>query len=169
MPRDVSPWAVRGLYVLGLIITIAPLLELVQATWPFRPAELLWRYGALGLAAGYMPNVTLGLAILMAMTYVQEYPRLLWALGLSSLVLAALILAAMTMFALDFGTVGELRAEELRGATRVAGVLQEIKYLGGGVALAFLGLGALWMGRPSGARAAEREDRSPGALRSGYK
>ncbi len=167
IPKDVSPWALRGLYLLALIITVSPLLDLAAVVWPLRPGELLWRYGALGLAAGHLLNLALGLALVMAVAYGQEHRRLLWLAGLASVVLSALILSAMAIFALDLVAVRALRAEELRGATLIAGLTQQFKFLISGMALASLGLGGLRMGafRSVGAEA----EVSPGVLRPGNK
>jgi predicted lysophospholipase L1 biosynthesis ABC-type transport system permease subunit len=167
MTKEVSPWAVRGLYLLALIITVSPLFELVANLWPPRPLELLWRYGALGLSAGYMANVALGVALLMVMAYWQGHSKLLWIVGLASVVLSVLVLSAMTMFALDVGQVRALRVEEMQGATLVAGLMQEFKYLIGGLALACLGLGGMRMGG-SGLHG-ERHEGSPGVLRGKHR
>ncbi len=164
--KDVSPWAVRGLYILALIMVISPLLELVATLWPLRPADLLWRYGALGLSAGYVANVALGLTLVMVMAYWRDHRTLLWSVGLASVLLSVLIVVAMTVFALDLGPIRALRTEELRGATLVAGVMQELKYLAGAMALACLGLGGMRMAGRSGSGAGGREA-APGLLRTG--
>ncbi len=164
MQKDVSPWAVSGLYLLALIIAVSPLLELMATVWPMRPGELLWRYGALGLFAGYMPNVALGLALVMVLAHWRRHTTILRVVGVTSVTLAVVILLVMGMFALDIGQVRALRADELRGATLVAGMLQEVKYLAGAVALACLGVGAV---ATSAMITVDKDRPSPAVLRAG--
>jgi hypothetical protein len=162
MKSDVSPWAVWGLYLVALIMAVTPLVELGAMVWPYRPGDLIWRYGALGLAAGHVPNVTVGFALLLALACWRGHARTLRAASFACLVVALLLLPAMAMFALDVGQVRALRPEELRGQVLVSALMQELKYLASGAAMACLGLGGLSTGVASSSR-----KRAPGILRAG--
>jgi hypothetical protein len=61
-------------------------------------------------------------------------------------VVAVVILPAMAMFALDLSQVRALREPGAEGNILAAGILQEVKYLASGTALACLGLGGARMG-----------------------
>jgi hypothetical protein len=164
MQRGVSPWLVRALYLIALLMAISPLVEYVTTIWPLRPGDLVWRYGALGLGAGHLPNVTVGLAALLMIAYWRGHRAMFYAAGLASAAGAVLILPAMAMFALDALQFRALREEELRGAVLISGVLQELKYLVSALAMGCLGMGASQMGGSHFPRAVEP---SPGALRAG--
>jgi hypothetical protein len=163
MQRDVSPWLVRGLYLLALILAVSPLVEYVSMVWPMRPGDLIWRYGALGIGAGHLPNMTVGLAALMAMSSWREHAVVFRGTAIVCLVAAALVLPVMATFALDVVQVRGLREEELRGAVLVSGALQELKYLATALALGCLGLGGMRMAGDVGAAVRP----SPGILRTG--
>lgn len=162
MKPGVSPWAVRGLYFLALILAITPVTELVSTVWPPRPGDLVWRYGALGLAAAYMPNVTLGIALVLVMAYWRGHRFVMLAVGAASVLLAVGILPVMGLFALDMLQVRALRPPEQQSPVLIAGVIQEVKYLAVAIALLCLGIGGTKMGATSSARSEPRV----GVLRS---
>lgn len=164
MQRGVSPWLVRGLYLLALLMAISPLVEYVTTIWPMRPGDLVWRYGALGLGAGHLPNVTVGLAALLGIAYWRGHRAVFYAVALASAAGAVLILPAMAMFALDVLEFRALREEQLRGAVLISGVLQELKYLVTALAMGCMGIGAMQM---AGSLFPPALQPSPGALRAG--
>lgn len=163
MQRGVSHWLVRGLYLLALLLAISPLVEYVTMIWPMRPGDLVWRYGALGLGAGHLPNVTVGLAALLGIAYWKGHRAMFYAAALVSAAGAVLILPAMATFALDVMQFRALREEELRGAVLISGVLQELKYFVTALAMGCLGIGALQM---AGSLFPSAVEPSPAALRA---
>jgi len=143
MNLEISPWAIRGMVLLALLLAITPAVELLSTIWPLNPSDLIWRYGALGLAAAYLPNLALGVALVVVMAAWQKKPNLLRVAGWAGISLALLIVPAMAMFALDVVQVRALRPEDQQSALLVSGILQEIKYLASGLVLLSMGAGAL--------------------------
>jgi hypothetical protein len=162
---SVSPWAVRGLYLFSLVLVTSPLIDLVSTAWPLRPTDLSWRYGFIGLGAGYLSTPILGLVLAAAVAYWQGDAGALRTLGILSAVVAVAMLPLLAMWPLDFLQMRGLRAEETRRGILVGGVIQEIKYLGACFVLALLGAGALGTAKGSGGRGGAPE--SPGIVSRG--
>lgn len=139
----VSPWLTRGLYLFGCALLVTALIDLFTTVWPVRPSDIAWRYGFLGLGAGYVQTPTLGLVIVMGTATWTRDRGVLRAAGTIALVAALLILVAMGLFGLDFTQIATLREEEMRSAVLAGGVFQEVKYFIEFFVLAFLGQGAL--------------------------
>src|SRR5688572_1491582 len=88
MTRAPSPWVVWGLYLFAAVLVASPLIDLFSTAWPPRIADLSWRYGFLGLAAGYLHTPMLGVVLAMAVAYWQEHTGTLRALGIVSALVA---------------------------------------------------------------------------------
>jgi hypothetical protein len=120
-----------------------------------RPTDLPWRYGFLGLAAGYLHTPILGLTLAMMVAWWTDSPAVVRGVGTFMLAFSLVLLIAMGMFMLDVLQMRGLREPEVQQAVLVGGVLQELKY---GTAL--LVLGALGFGS---VRTAARLARNPRA------
>lgn len=154
-----SPWAVAALYAFAIVLVASPLVDLLSTAWPLRFGDLSWRYGFLGLGAGYLHTPMIGVVLAAAVAYWQDHAGVLRALGVASLLAAAALLPVLVFWPLDVQRVSALRAEEVRRGVAIGGVIQEFKYLGASVVLGCLGLGALGTARarrtPTQARATE--------------
>lgn len=156
---SVSPWVVAGLYVFAATLVLSPVSDLASTVWPPRFQDLGWRYGFLGLAAGYLQTPLLGLILAMAVAFWRDQGQVLRFSAGVSLGAAIVLLAAMAMFFMDVFAMRQVRPEDARAGILVGGLLQELKYLGACLVLALLGMG----GRRMGGRRAERSARaSPG-------
>jgi hypothetical protein len=140
---SVSPWVARGLYLFGVALALTAAIDLFTTVWPMNPGDIGWRYGFLGLTAGYLQTPTLGLALIVMTAIWEENVTLLRLAGVVGLSVALLLLLAMGMFGLDVVQMRELRAEEARSAVLAGGMFQEVKYFVAAFVLAFIGHGAL--------------------------
>ena len=165
MKSHVSPLAVAALYLFAVVLMLSPLIDLMTTVWPLRFGELTWRYGFLGLAAGYVHTPLLGIVLAGAVAYWQGHPTPLRLLGFVSLVAAALLLPVMALWPLDFQQVSQLREEELRQGVIAGGIIQEMKYMGACAVLALFGLGAFSTAKELAARVASRS--APGIVSRG--
>jgi hypothetical protein len=159
-----SPWAVRGLYLFALVLIVMPALDLITTVLPARPGDFSWRYGALGLMAGYLHTPMLGLVLALAVAYWAEHRWVLKFGGALSGLAALGLGLVMVVFALDVLQMRGMRAEEVQSAVLAGGILQELKYLTAALVLAPLGYGA-WQtaGKARSARASE----APGIVTRG--
>lgn len=154
--QDVSPWLVRGLYLFALVLVLSPLMDLASTVWPLRPADLAWRYGFLGLAAGYLHTPILGLVLALLLAWWTGGSGVLKVLGVAMMAGSLVLMLAMGMFMLDVLQMRGMREPELQQAVLVGGILQELKYGTACLVLAALGFGSVRSaGVQAGARRAE--------------
>ncbi len=99
-PR-VSRWAIRGLYFFTFIVIFWPGADLITNVWPLQPGNLQWRYGFMGLLAGFPHTPILGLALAMSLAYAMKHDRTLRMLSAINLIGAAGLLAVLLFFPLD--------------------------------------------------------------------
>jgi len=162
----VSPWLVRGLYLFGVALMLTAAIDLFTTVWPINYGDMAWRYGFLGLMAGYLQTPTLGLILIIGTAVWEENGSMLRVAGVASLLAALLILLAMGMFGLDVTQMSALRAEEMQAAVRAGGFFQEVKYFVAACVLAFLGHGALKTAKAVGSGKVGRSKDSPGIVSS---
>lgn len=160
----VSPWIARGLYLFALTLVVYPLIDLTSTVWPLRFGDMAWRYGMLGLGAGYLHTPLLGLVLGMAVAFWDEHPGMVRFGATVSLVVAVALLIAMAVFAMDVMGMRAVRPEEARTGVLVGGILQEIKYFGATLVLACLALGGTHTAKRLASSAA-RQPSSPGVLK----
>jgi len=155
-----------GAYVLALSLVLGPLVDLVTTVLPARLGDVSWRYGFLGLAAGYLHTPLLGLGLATGVAIWQEDRRLLRVLGILATIGAAVLVLVMASWALDVLQMRELREPEARRGVLIGGLIQGAKYLGACVALGLAGAGVsrTLRGSHGTVRPAGRPG-SPGSLR----
>lgn len=162
---DLSPWLARGLYLFAFALVLTAVIDLASTVWPMHPGDLSWRYGFLGLTAGYLQTPTLGLILAIAVAIWQESPAALRAVGFASILAAVGLLVGMSVFALDVVQMRAMRAEEMRSTVLAGGMLQEVKYVVAFFVLAALGFGALKTAKGFASHGSRRDD-SPGIVSS---
>lgn len=140
---QLSPWAVLGLYLFAFVLVVSPLIDFFTTVWPPRPSDLSWRYGFLGLAAGYLHTPLLGLVLGMSVAFWQDHVGALRFLGIVSAVAAVALMPVLVMWPLDVLMMRDVRAEDAQMGVLLGGVIQEVKYLGVCLILACLGFGGV--------------------------
>lgn len=155
--RDVSPWLVWGIYLFGIAFMLTAAIDLFTTVWPMRPSEMTWRYGFLGLAAGYLQTPALGLLMIALGAIWQRNAGLLRGVGVVCLVTAVLYLVIMGVFALDVIQVRQIRPPEVQAGVLYGGIFQEIKYFVAMCVFVLLGQGCLKTARQSAADWARHE------------
>lgn len=159
--RDVSPWLVWGIYLFGIAFMLTAAIDLFTTVWPLRPAEMTWRYGFLGLAAGYLQTPTLGLLMIALGAIWQRNAGLLQAVGVVCLVLAVAYVIVMGVFALDMLQVRQIRPPEAQAGILYGGIFQELKYFVAMCVFVLIGQGCLKTAKNS---AADWSMKAPGIV-----
>ena len=118
-------------------------IDLFTTVWPMRPSEMTWRYGFLGLAAGYLQTPTLGLLLIIVGALWARNAGLLRVAGIACLATAVMLLIVMGVFALDVIQVRAIRPAEAQAGVLYGGIFQEIKYFVATLVLVLMGQGAL--------------------------
>jgi hypothetical protein len=127
-------------YFLGFLFLALPLMDFVMNVWPLQLGKVNWRYGAFGLAGGFLLTPLLGLVILLASGTIYRHRRVLLVTGiLSAITGVALALLSMS-FVLDSLQVRSGVPAANKGAFD-AGVLKAlVKDLTGSVSAAWVAL-----------------------------
>lgn len=138
----VSRSVALGAYVLAIALVLGPLVDLITTVLPVRLGDVTWRYGFVGLGAGYLHTPLLGVGLAMGVAIWQEDTRTLRTLGVLATIAAGVLIPVMGSWVLDVMEVRQLREPEARSGVLVGGVIQGAKYLAACVALALAGVGA---------------------------
>jgi len=101
------PAFLPGLYAVAALLVIAPLADVFGATWPLRPVETAWRFGAIGLGLGVVLVQVIGFAIAMGVAAALDHRGVLRLLAGAATIFAGVLIAGITRFVLDYG---QLRA-----------------------------------------------------------
>lgn len=163
MNDRISPWLAWCAYLFGFALILTAAIDLLTTVWPLRPAEMAWRYGFLGLAAGYLQTPTLGLALIAGAAIWQEHVLPLRLVGTLSMLTALILLGIVGVFGLDVLAMRQMRPEEAQMGVLVGGVLQEVKYVVALFVFALLGHGCLKTAKRLSAHLARRP-RKPGIV-----
>lgn len=151
-----SPWAVVGLYLFAAMLVLLPLSDLFSTAFPPRLTDLNWRYGFMGLGAGYLQTPLLGLVIAAGVAYWQSHAGMLRTLGVLGVVLAVLVLMVVVLWPMDVMRIRALREPQAQAGVAIGGALQELKYVMGFLVLSVFGVGCVKTA-PELARASRRE------------
>lgn len=89
------------LHALGLLLCIAPLLDLAAGVGSINPGEVPWRFGALGLLSGALVLPMVGLGLLLTASVLLDQPGLTRVIGGLAALGLLVILAVIVIFALD--------------------------------------------------------------------
>lgn len=138
---DVSPWLIRGIYLFGIALILHAVIDLSTTVWPVRITEMAWRYGFLGLGAGYLQTPMLGLLLIAATALWQGDLGLARGVGTALMVSAVVLLLAVALFVLDVVQVRQLQVAEAQTGVLYGGLLQAVKYVLASIILAAMGLG----------------------------
>ena len=158
---DVSPWLIRGVYLFGIALILHAVIDLSTTVWPFRVTEMTWRYGFLGLAAGYLQTPTLGLLLIAGTALWNGDHGVARGVGAVLMVGALALILAVGLFMLDVIQVRQLRAAEAQNAVLYGGLFQSVKYVLASLILATMGHGLLKTVKSAGRGASSRSERSP--------
>lgn len=156
-----SPWAVAGLYLFAATLVTSPLIDLISTAWPPRVGDLSWRYGFMGLAAGYLQTPLLGVVLATVVAYTQGHAVVLRVLGILCLLKAVALLPVLALWPMDVLQMQQLRAPEVQQGVAIGGAIQEIKYLGACLVLGVLGVGSV---RTSSGLARANRREAPGII-----
>ncbi len=161
---NLSPWAVAGLYLFAASLVLMPLVDLFTTAFPPQLTDIAWRYGFMGLAAGYLQTPLLGVVLASAVAYTEGHAGALRVLGILSMAVAVILLPVLALWPMDVMQMRALREPDAQQGVAIGGAIQELKYVGAFLALALLGLGLM---RTAGdvARTSRRE--APGIVSRG--
>lgn len=99
-------------FLLALMLIVFPISEVVVSAWPARPAELAWRFGAMGYLSRALMTPMLGLGIAVFWASFSRNRTLLLSLTVLALLSALFLMVIAVLFILDSVQLrGQLEAE----------------------------------------------------------
>lgn len=146
----------RGLYPVGALLVLVPLVDLALRSFPPQFGTLQWRFATAGLVLNNTGTILLGLGLIGLVAALAGHRRTLRALGITTLVLAVVVLALVALFALDAVQIRRLAAPNFKRPILASGLGAMFTGLFGIVALVTMGRAALAASRPTRATAAPR-------------
>jgi len=92
---------IASLYLMAALLVLVPLAEATSSVWPFRPGEVIWRYGAAGLYSRVLVTPLLGVLLASGTAVVFKHARTLRVFSVAAFA-GALVLALWSgLFVLD--------------------------------------------------------------------
>ena len=122
-------------------------MDLVSNLLPARLGDPQWRYGAVGLGAGFLLTPLLGFVMLAAAAAVLRHGTVLRVTGIVNLTVAVLLVIAVVFFVLDALQIRGSVPSEARTTFDIGVVKALIKNLTGASALAWLGIASRKVGK----------------------
>ena len=119
----------QAAYVLGLMILAFNSLDFGANVWPWQPGSIQWRFGAVGLFAGPLASLVLGVFLLMAGAWTLKHRRIRRTLAILSGLVVILLILTMVAFALDAVQMRASVREETQGPLSSVVVQAALKYL----------------------------------------
>lgn len=149
-----QPDAVAGpiagaLSLAGLLALLVTGIDWVSAIWPFNPGEMTWRYGAIGITAGFTVTAVIGIVLLAMGQLAAGRPGTLRVLGYAAMLIAVILGLGLATFILDGVQISGSTAPERRFATGVGVVIAALKLAGATLVFGGVGRGLIGTARPS--------------------
>lgn len=104
----------KGLYPLGVLLMLVPLVDLSLRVFPPRFGQLQWRFATVGVALGNLGTILLGLALVGLVAAIVGHRKLLKTLGVFALVMAIVLIAVLVLFALDAVQIRQMAAANFK-------------------------------------------------------
>ena len=137
----------RFAYPLGLLLFLAPLLELAGRVWPLQWYLAQWRFQTELALVNASPVLMLGALVIIAVAWMSEDIGVLKLSGLLLVTFGVLLLPTLVMLGLDGMQLQSMARAELRGTFRNNVVLSALRALLGCAASLSLGIAALRLAR----------------------
>lgn len=151
-------------YLILVLSALFPIVDLLLTVAPWHPSVVMWRFGAVGMAANAVAGPLLILLLVYGVALLFADRRILMAIGIVSLLGAVLLTLAFGAFALDaLQMKAQVRPEALRKFTFASGQAF-VKLLIQAISATVLGLSAIRASRAKKQEMARSERPSPGAM-----
>ena len=127
-------------YFVAFLLVATPALDFLTNIWPLHLSNVQWRYGSVGLLAGFLLTPLFGIMFALGAALVLRHRLVLRVVSYLNLVSAVLILVLVGLFALDVLEVRATVPEEARAMFRTGAAKAAVKYVTMAGALGWLGI-----------------------------
>lgn len=148
-------------YFVAAVLVFLPLLDILMSVQPMSMGDMTWRFATIGVLAGAVMTVILGMFLALAVAVHLEQRRMVKLTGMLSVLGVVAFLGFMAMFLLDAMGMRALVNPEAQAAFGVASVAALFKH---GCGALGLGLVALAARAESKALAASSSGRRSGGI-----
>jgi len=152
---------VAGAYVFLFFLVAWPVVDLLTNVVPLRPGDLQWRYGVVGLAAGFLQTPALGIVLGLFLALLLQHRRVVRFVAIVAGIGAIGLLGAMALFALDVLQLRTVTPAERLSSFQAGALIAELKHFTTFIALALVSVGGWRSVRKSG------DDRETGGTDAG--
>jgi hypothetical protein len=143
MPASVeSSRVARFAYPLGLLLVLAPLLELAGRVWPLQWYLVQWRFQTELAILNASPVMLIGAFIIAAVAWAEESISTLKLLGMLLVTFGVIMLPVAVMLGVDGMQLRQMARSELRGPLRNNIIVSGLRALLAAAAAVALGIGA---------------------------
>lgn len=148
--------AARFAYPLGLLLILAPLLELAGRAWPLQWYLVQWRFQTELALVNAAPVLLIGALVVATIAWMSEDVGVLKLAGLLLVTFGVLLLPAVVMVGLDGMQLRSMARAELRGPLRNNIIVSVARAGLASLAAVALGIGTLRLARLADAPASQR-------------
>lgn len=146
------------LHALGLLLFLAPLLDLAAGVGSVNPGEVPWRFGAVGLLSGALVLPMVGIGLILIASVVLEQFGLTRTIGVIAILILLGILGLIISFGLDSLQVRAQLRQEAKRAFDLATIKAVATYLLEAFVLVVVARNALAAARIGRSRPRARRD-----------
>lgn len=132
-----------AIYLTAFLLIVISMIDFISAVVPIRLGEAGWRYGAVGLFAGFMLTPLLGCLIGVGFAVNQGHRTTARVLSIATLAVTVLMVLTLVSFSLDALQMRREAAAESQGVIDVGVIRAAVKHVAGIIAFGLIGLGGL--------------------------
>ncbi len=166
MEKSISE-TLRGLawpvYFVAFLLVAISKMDYLSNVWPLRLGDVQWRYGSIGLLAGFLLTPLLGFLMAMVAAAILDHRIVLRVISIVGLLTGAFLLLAVPLFSLDALQLRGTVPSDASSLYDVGSLKAFIKQLTIGVAFGWLGWAGIRATKDSGRK---KRQTSPPLARS---
>lgn len=134
---------VPAIYAVGIVMLLVAIGDYSGQLWPFRPTEVGWRYGAVGIFSNFLVTPVFALLLIGAAAAVGGHRIMLRILGVIGIGFTAALLVSIALFSLDALQVRQQAEPGAKWLTTISASMAAAKLLMAAAVSFILGLGTL--------------------------